>query len=154
MKKTRKQGIVLAILLVLSLVMAACAGAPPAGDTSGAGGAAPAVANPAAPAGESQLPVDVPREELFVADQIFRYSVIDNYNFWVNGPHNPHRHALMMETLWYRDQETSELLMGAAISEPVYNEDFTQMNVDLRDNIYYIRFSTAAQFTTFHHALM
>ena len=146
MKKTRKQGIVLAILLVLSLVMAACAGAPPAGDTSGAGagGAAPAVANPAAPAGESQLPVDVPREELFVADQIFRYSVIDNYNFWVNGPHNPHRHALMMETLWYRDQETSELLMGAAISEPVYNEDFTQMNVDLRDNIYW---SDGVQFT-------
>ena len=35
----------------------------------------------------SGLPVDVPREELFVADQIFRYGVIDNYNFWVNGPH-------------------------------------------------------------------
>jgi peptide/nickel transport system substrate-binding protein len=146
MKKTRKQGIVLAILLTLSLVMAACAGAPPAGDTAGAGGAAPAAApnQAAAPAGDSQLPVDVPREELFVADQIFRYSVIDNYNFWVNGPHNPHRHALMMETLWYRDQETSELLMGAAVSEPVYNEDFTQMNVELRDNLYW---SDGVQFT-------
>lgn len=92
----------------------------------------------------SSLPVDVPREEVFVADQIFRYSVINNYNFWVNGPHEPHRHALMMETLWLRDQETGELLMDAAISPPVYNEDFTQMSVDLRDNIYW---SDGVQFT-------
>ncbi len=92
----------------------------------------------------ASLPVDVPREEVFVADQIFRYSVINNYNFWVNGPHEPHRHALMMETLWLRDQETGELLMDAAISPPMYNEDFTQLSVDLRDNIYW---SDGVQFT-------
>lgn len=91
-----------------------------------------------------QLPLDLPREQVFVADQIFRYSVIDNYNFWVNGPHEPHRHALMMETLWYRDQETGDLLYGAAISDPIYNDDFTQMSVDLRDNIYW---SDGVQFT-------
>ncbi len=141
----KKQSILIVILLALSLIISACAGAPASGGstTESGGGTGPAAA-PAAPSGESQLPVDVPREELFVADQIFRYSVIDNYNFWVNGPHEPHRHALMMETLWYRDQETSELLMGAAISEPMYNEDFTQMNVDLRDNIYW---SDDVQFT-------
>lgn len=83
----------------------------------------------------AQLPVDLPREEVFVADQIFRYSVIDNYNFWVNGPHTPHRHALISETLWYADQETGERLYGAAASDPVYNEDFTQMSVELRDNL-------------------
>ncbi len=93
---------------------------------------APATMSVAQP---GQLPVDVPREEVFVADQIFRYSVIDNYNFWVNGPHEPHRHALMMETLWYRDQETGILIDGAASAEPVYNDDFTQMTVDLRDNL-------------------
>ncbi len=110
------------------LVLAACAPA-------GGGGEAAGGEEAAAPAGggDSQLPVDVPRESVFVADQIFRYSVIDNYNFWVNGPQEPHRHALMMETLWNRDQETGERLYGAAISDPIYNEDFTQMNVDLRD---------------------
>jgi peptide/nickel transport system substrate-binding protein len=50
----------------------------------------------------------------------------------------------MSETLWYRDQETGELLYGLAISDPVYNEDFTQMNVDLREGIYW---SDGVQFT-------
>jgi peptide/nickel transport system substrate-binding protein len=84
----------------------------------------------------SGLPVDVPREELFVADQIYRYPDSGNYNMW-SGAQTPHRHALMMETLWYRDQETGERLMGAAVSDPEYNDDFTQMTVKLRDNIYW-----------------
>lgn len=84
----------------------------------------------------SGLPVDVPREELFVADQIYRYPDSGNYNMW-SGAQTPHRHALMMETLWYRDQETGERLMGAAVSDPEYNGDFTQMIVKLRDNIYW-----------------
>jgi peptide/nickel transport system substrate-binding protein len=81
------------------------------------------------------LPVDVPREEMFVVDQIFRYGVSGNYNIWATAGTTPHRHALMNETLWYRDQETGERIYGAAISDPVYNEDFTQMSVDLRENL-------------------
>ncbi len=92
----------------------------------------------------SGLPVDVPRDKLFVMDQIFRYSVIGNYNLWVNGPHNPHRHALMMETFWIRDQETGKRIDDAAASGPKYNADFTQMDVDLRNNIYW---SDGVQFT-------
>ena len=84
----------------------------------------------------SGLPVDVPREELFVADQIYRYPDSGNYNMW-SGAQTPHRHALMMETLWYRDAETGERLMGAAVSGPEYNDDFTAMTVHLRDNIYW-----------------
>jgi peptide/nickel transport system substrate-binding protein len=91
-----------------------------------------------------QLPVDLPREEVFVADQIFRYNVLDNFNFWIAGPHVPHRHALISETLWYADQETGERLYGAAKSDPIYNEDFTQMTVELRDNLYW---SDGVQFT-------
>lgn len=91
----------------------------------------------------SGLPVDVPRAELFVADQIFRYPDSGNYNLW-SGGQTPHRHALMMETLWYRDQETGERIMGAAISDPEYNDDFTQMTVRLRDNLYW---SDGVQFT-------
>ncbi|NJN83804.1 MAG: hypothetical protein HC802_17045 [Caldilineaceae bacterium] len=134
------------LVFALMLLLAACApGGSGAGDGEAAGGeGASSESEAAAPSGDSQLPVDVPRESVFVADQIFRYSVIDNFNFWVNGPHVPHRHALMMETLWYRDQETGERLYGAAISDPVYNEDFTTMSVDLRDDIYW---SDGVQFT-------
>ena len=49
-----------------------------------------------------------------------------------------------METLWIRDQETGERVKDAAISDPMYNDDFTQMSVDLRDNIYW---SDGVQFT-------
>jgi peptide/nickel transport system substrate-binding protein len=90
------------------------------------------------------LPVDVPREEMFVVDQIFRYGVAGNYNIWVTGGLTPHRHAMMNETLWYRDQETGERIFGAAVSDPIYNDDFTQMTVELRDNIYW---SDGVQFT-------
>ena len=136
----KKLNMLFVLFLFMTLSLAACAA--PAGDSSGGDTAAPA--EPAAPTGDSQLPVDVPREEMFVADQIFRYSVIDNYNLWVNGPHNPHRHALIMETLWYRDQETGELINGVASAPPAYNEDFTQMSVDLRDGLYW---SDGVQFT-------
>lgn len=102
---------------------------------------APAAVGNAQPSG---LPVNVPREELFVVDQIYRFSAgIGNYNLWASGD-QPHRHALMMETLWLRDMETGELIMDAAVSGPQYNEDFTQMSVDLRDNIYW---SDGVQFT-------
>jgi len=95
--------------------------------------------------GPSGLPVDLPREELFVADQIYRFSAgIGNYNEWVPGIDQAHRHALMMETLWYADQETGERLYGAAVSDPIYNDDFTTMTVELRDNLYW---SDGVQFT-------
>lgn len=81
------------------------------------------------------LPVDLPREELFVIDQIFRYGVAGNYNIWTASGITPHRHALMHETLWYSDQETGERIYGVAISDPMYNEDYTQMSVDLRENL-------------------
>jgi peptide/nickel transport system substrate-binding protein len=86
-------------------------------------------------AGKSLLPVTTPREELFVADQIFRYGAPGNFNLHLPSSTTPHRHALMMETFWYRDQETGVRLYGVAKSDPVYNADFTSMKVDLRDNL-------------------
>lgn len=87
------------------------------------------------PAGNSLLPVEVPREDLFVADQIFRYGVAGQYNLHIPTGNVPHRHGLMMETFWYRDQETGERLFGAAEADPIYNDDFTTMEVKLRNNI-------------------
>ncbi len=83
----------------------------------------------------SGLPVDVPREELFVMGQIFRWSVIDNYNVWGPASGTPHRHSLMFETLWYLDQETGDIMSGASNEPPVYNEDFTEMTVALVDSL-------------------
>ena len=94
--------------------------------------------------GNSLLPVNVPRTDLFVADQIFRYNVAGQYNLHIPSGNTPHRHGLMMETFWYRDQETGKRLYGAAKSDPVYNADFTTMKVDLRDNIFW---SDGKQFT-------
>lgn len=81
------------------------------------------------------LPVDLPREDMFVLDQIFRYGTVGNYNIWRTGSNTPHHHAFMHETLWYRDQETGELIYGLAVSDPMYNDDFTQMSVDLREGV-------------------
>lgn len=81
------------------------------------------------------LPIDLPRDQVFVVDQIFRYGVAGNYNIWQTAGTTAHRHAMMNETLWYRDQETGEQIPGLAASAPIYNDDFTQLTVELRDNI-------------------
>jgi peptide/nickel transport system substrate-binding protein len=94
-----------------------------------------ATAKPAKSTVKSQLPVDITREDMFVADQIFRYGTTGQYNLHIPSANTPHRHALMMETFWYRDQETGARLYGVAKSDPIYNTDFTTMQVDLRDNI-------------------
>jgi hypothetical protein len=69
--------------------------------------------------GNSLLPVDVPREDLFVADQIFRYGTPGNFNLHLPTSLTPHRHALMMETFWYRDQETASASMGCQIGPAI-----------------------------------
>ncbi|HVU10858.1 MAG TPA: ABC transporter substrate-binding protein [Phototrophicaceae bacterium] len=85
----------------------------------------------------SGLPVDVPRNQVFVADQILQYTDVDNFNMWVSSTTTPNRHAMLMDTLWYSDAETGQRVYGAAVSDPVYNSDFTEMTVKLRDNIYW-----------------
>jgi peptide/nickel transport system substrate-binding protein len=91
------------------------------------------------------LPVDVPRKEVFVADQILRYTNVDNFNMWITGTITPTRHGLLMETLWYADAETGKRVYGAAVADPVYNKEFTEMTVKLRDNIFW---SDGVQFTS------
>jgi peptide/nickel transport system substrate-binding protein len=98
--------------------------------------AAPAVpAEQSAPAAESGLPVSVPRESVLVVDQIFRYSVVDNFNFFVSGPPSPTRQGLVYDTLWYLDQQTGEWINALAEDKPQYNADSTEMTVKLRKGI-------------------
>ena len=81
------------------------------------------------------LPVDVPREDLWVFDQIFRWQTVNNFNVWRIGGSTPFHHALMLETFWNRDQETGEFIHGLASADPVYNDDFSEMSVQLREGV-------------------
>ncbi len=78
------------------------------------------------------LPVDIPREDLWVFDQIFRWQTVNNFNVWRIGGSTPFHHALMLETFWNRDQETGAFIHALADGDPVYNDDFTEMSVELR----------------------
>jgi peptide/nickel transport system substrate-binding protein len=158
----RQVRVTLSLLFVLGLLLAACggpaapetpaeqptaasaAGQPTAAASAEAPTGAPAAeaptaaapaAEPVAPAADSGLPVDVPREQVLVVDQIFRYSVVDNFNFFVPGPHSPTRQGLIYDTLWYLDQETGEWINGLAADKPTYNNDFTEMTVKLRQGV-------------------
>ena len=81
------------------------------------------------------LPVDVPREDLWVFDQIFRYQTVNNFNLWRVGGNTAFHHALMHETFWNRDQETGKFIHALAVADPVYNDDFTEMSVELRPGV-------------------
>lgn len=83
------------------------------------------------------LPVEVPggRENLWVFDRIYRLPTEANWNIWKAGIHTAFFHALMHETFWNRDQETGEFIHALASADPVYNDDFTEMSVDLRQGV-------------------
>ncbi len=83
------------------------------------------------------LPVEVPggRENLWVFDQIFRWQTVGNFNVWRIGGSTPFHHALMLETFWNRDQETGDFIHALAAGDPIYNDDFTEMSVELRQGV-------------------
>ena len=60
------------------------------------------------------------------------------------GPPSPTRQGLIMDSLWYIDQETGEWINSLALKPPTYNDDFTQMTVTLRPGIYW---SDGVEFT-------
>ncbi len=86
--------------------------------------------------GGSGLPITVPRDQVYVVDQIFRYSVANNFNLFVpGGPPSPTRQGLVMDTLWYIDQDSGEWINSLAADRPVYNDDRTEMLVQLKRGI-------------------
>ena len=96
------------------------------------------------PSSKSQLPVDLPRQDVFVVDQIFRYNVVENFNLWMPNIPSPTRQGLIMDSLWYIDQETGKKINALSKEPPTYNQDFTQMTVKLRSGIYW---SDGVEFT-------
>lgn len=86
-----------------------------------------------------QLPPGIPREDTLIIDQIFRYSIPRNFNVWspTGGGQTPTRHGLILDTLWYIDQQTGEFISSLAAEPPIYNENYTEMTVKLRKGIYW-----------------
>ena len=86
--------------------------------------------------GGSGLPITVPREQVYVVDQIFRYSVANNFNMFVpGGPPTPTRQGLVMDLLWYIDQDSGEWINSLATDRPTYSADRMQMTVPLRHGV-------------------
>lgn len=86
--------------------------------------------------GGGGLPITVPRDQVYVVDQIFRYSVANNFNLFVpNGPPAPTRQGLVMDALWYIDQNSGEWINSLASDRPAYSADNLQMTVALRHGV-------------------
>jgi peptide/nickel transport system substrate-binding protein len=134
-----KLSVSMVLLIILSTVLSACQMAPPQAVQTVATQAPAKAAEQAAPAAkkiETQIPVDVPRDQVYVIDQIFRYSVVNNFNLWnPTGGSTPTRQGLVMDSLWYLDQETAAWINSLAADKPQYNSDFTEMTVKLRPGV-------------------
>src|SRR5713226_715916 len=86
--------------------------------------------------GGGGLPISVPREQVYVVDQIFRYSVANNFNLFVpGGPPSPTRQGLVFDNLWYIDQDSGEWINSLASGRPTYNADNTQLTIPLRQGV-------------------
>ena len=86
--------------------------------------------------GGGGLPVSLPRDQVYVVDQIFRYSAANNFNLFVpGGPPSPTRQGLVMDLLWYIDQDSGEWINSLATDRPTYSADRMQMTVPLRHGV-------------------
>ncbi len=79
----------------------------------------------------------LPRNETLIADILTgRAGSPSNFNEWV-GWKNRDRgmQNLANEPLWSVDFATGEIINGLAAGDPVYNEDFTQVTIPLREGV-------------------
>ncbi|HWT78311.1 MAG TPA: ABC transporter substrate-binding protein, partial [Candidatus Methylomirabilis sp.] len=69
-----------------------------------------------------------------------------NFNLWVPGAAAPSKgiQQFMVRPLWMTEYAKGEVLNVLAKDPPIYNADFTQMTVNLRDGIFW---SDGVEFT-------
>ena len=127
-----------------SAALAACAPPP---TTGGAPGAAPG----AAPAtGDKEIQPGVLRSEtLILENPTGRVTPADDFNRWRPGSntYSTGFQQLALDALWYIDPDAGidGVWDNAVAAEmPIYNEDFTQMTVKLREGLYW---SDGVEFT-------
>jgi len=84
----------------------------------------------------AQLSEGTPREETLIANVLTgRVGTPGNFNVFTTAWRNPDRgvHQLMLEPLWTNEPATGKIINSLASEAPIYNEDFTQMTVKLRE---------------------
>ncbi len=118
--------------LLLVVALAGCAGGAVAPAEPATEGAAPAVEEaPSTGLG------DLPRSETLISDILTgRVGSPDNFNEWVGWKWRDRgMQNLANEPLWSVDFATGEIIPGLATGDPVYNEDFTQVTIPLREGV-------------------
>jgi len=132
-------------LVTAGAALAACAAPTGAGSGAATGGAAAAQPNP----GKEVAP-GVPRgETLILENPTGRVVPADDFNRWRPGIQSSSTgfQQLALDALWYIDPDAG--IDGVwdnslAAEKPIYNEDFTQMTVKLREGIFW---SDGVEFT-------
>ncbi len=89
-------------------------------------------------AGFSQV-AGIPREETLIVEIGVRVTSPDNFNIFTSNWRIPQRgvQQLMLEPLWMMEHVKGEVINSIAAEGPIYNEDFTQMTVKLREGCYW-----------------
>ncbi len=79
----------------------------------------------------------LPRSETLIADILTgRVGSPGNFNEWVGWKWRDRgMQNLANEPLWTVDFATGEIINGSAAGDPVYNEDFTELTVPLREGV-------------------
>jgi len=87
----------------------------------------------------ASLPAGIPREETLTYDQLTgRVGTPDNFNEWSGWRWQDRgTQQFLHEPLWTVDYATGEIIPGLAADLAVYNEDFTQMTINLRQGVYW-----------------
>ena len=84
----------------------------------------------------AQLAEDIPREETLIVNIVVGRSVApSNFNVFTTAWRSPDRgvHQFMLEPLWIVAYAKGGIINALAAEGPIYNEDFTQMTVKLRE---------------------
>ncbi len=79
----------------------------------------------------------LPRSETFIAGILTgRVGTPSNFNEWVGWKSRDRgMQNLANEPMWSVDFATGEIIPGLASGDPVYNEDFTQLTIPLREGV-------------------
>jgi len=94
---------------------------------------------------DSQVLPDIPRGDVLIVDALHGRLAVTDFNAWKPGVNLGNGiHQMLMDTLWYVDFTSGEWINALAAEKPTYNEDATQMTVDLREGIYW---SDGVEFT-------
>ncbi|MCE7989303.1 MAG: ABC transporter substrate-binding protein [Caldilinea sp. CFX5] len=129
----QRHSLLFTLLMVVSLALSACAGAAPAPAPAAEqeGAAAPAAVDAAAALGA------LPRNETLIVDILTgRVGTPSNFNEWVGWKWRDRgMQNLANEPLWTVDFATGEIINGSAAGDPVYNAEFTEVTIPLRQGV-------------------